>query len=77
MKNKKQNKKKPKKYMKVLSNVFLMNSPHWLVIWYAPNFTETEKIFWYHFVRRTKSHMDVSKISSRNGRLSNIYLEAV
>ena len=28
-----------------------MNSPHWPVIEYAPNFRETEKIYWCHFVR--------------------------
>ena len=44
----------PKKYESIMQ-FFLMNSPHSSVMFYAPNITETEKIYWYHFVRRTRS----------------------
>ena len=51
----KNNKKmQKKKYLKALSNI-LMNSPQWPVMWYAPNFRETEKIYWSHFFRATQS----------------------
>ena len=49
----KNNKKIPGTYMKALSNIFTMKSPHPPVMKYAPNFRETEKIHWFHFVRRT------------------------
>ena len=32
-----------------------MTSPHWPVMWYAPNFRETQKIYWRLFVRWTYS----------------------
>ena len=32
-----------------------MTSPHWPVMWYAPNFRETQKIYWRLFVRWTHS----------------------
>ena len=41
--------------MKALSNIFIMNPPHRLIMKYAPNFRGTEEIYWYHFVRRKHS----------------------
>ena len=51
----KKNKKSPKMNMKTLSNIFSNELTLKPMMQYSPNFTETEKIYWYHFVRQTRS----------------------
>ena len=48
-------KKMREKYMKALSNIFIWTRPTDLRLQYPPNFRETEKIYWCHFVRWTYS----------------------